>query len=138
MKNKGYFCDWYDKHKKLVPIITVVLFVIFVIVATLVAREECKSKLEGGYYVYDVETYENLEEVIDNCVYRDGMIDIKTLLQATDTEINLYEGAFQIICSSKEKSIKEYDYIPKIIVTISNDFSTVSQKRLYSTEEDFF
>ncbi|MCI8396214.1 MAG: hypothetical protein HFJ52_00465 [Clostridia bacterium] len=138
MKNKGYFCDWYDKHQRLlILIIAVVLFVIFVGVASLVVGKEYKSKLETGCYVYDVETYEQLEEVIDNCVYEDGMIDIQTLLQATDTEINFYEETFQIVCSSKEKSIEEYDYIPEVTVTISNDFSTFSRKRMHPTEEAY-
>lgn len=134
MKNKKYFCDWFEKHQGLVLalllIISLVLFIEIVKWKSEKDYREYESNLNAEEYVGDENGYEILEEAIDTYIHQDGTINIQRLRELTKGKCLITEGeeSFVILCSIDNKT--------RVKATVSNDFSTVTKERIQITREE--
>ncbi len=139
MKEKRYFCDyWFGEPTKVTTLILISSLILITFFGSIIGYNVIMSNYGYELNLYSVETYEYLDEIANNVIKKGVGIDLLSL----PDDVVKYEITTEndeIIFKYYLDNNKDMAYAvsANMTVKLSNDFSIISKKPNYSSEEEY-
>ena len=140
MKEKRYFCDFWEKKSNTMQIIATLFIILVGIIVTLINYNVLVNKYEYEFDSYSEEDYEYLEKIAKNVV-KDGE-SINLSASAIPEDVAYYEitaNKNEIILKLGLENNKDKVYAPSAYITIkiSNKLDIISKKTNFSSKQEY-
>ena len=140
MKEKRYFCDFWEKKSNTMQIIATLFIILVGIIVTLISYNVLVNKYEYEFDSYSEEDYEYLEKIAKNVV-KDGE-SINLSASAIPEDVAYYEitaNNNEIILKLGLENNKDKVFAPSAYITIkiSNKFDIISKKTNFSSKQEY-
>ena len=140
MKEKRYFCDFWEKKSNTMQIIATLFIILVGIIVTLISYNVLVNKYEYEFDSYSEEDYEYLEKIAKNVV-KDGE-SINLSASAIPEGVAYYEitaNYNKIMLKLGLENNKDKVYAPSAYITIkiSNKFDIISKKTNFSSKQEY-
>ena len=138
MKEKRYFCDFWEKKSNTMQIIATLFIILVGIIVTLISYNVLVNKYEYEFDSYSEEDYEYLEKIAKNVV-KDG----KSInLSAIPEDVAYYKitaNNNEIILKLSLENNKDKVFAPSADITIklSKKFDIISTKTNFSSKQEY-
>lgn len=141
MKEKRYFCDyWLGKSKsmKRERLILISSFILITFIGGIIGYNVIMSKHGHELNSYSVEAYEHLDEIANNVINKGVGIDLSALPDdVVNYEITSKNGEIIFKYYLDNNKDMKFAVSANMTVKLSNDFSIISKKPNYSSEEQY-
>lgn len=139
MKEKRYFCDYFDDSKSTRCIILILIFsLILITFISIISYKVNMSKYEYELNSYSVETYEHLDEIANNVIKKGVGIDVFALPDDV-IEYKITSTNDEIIFEIYLDNNKDMRFADSANMTVKmlKDYTITSKWPNYSSEEEY-